>query len=102
MKKHLLTLLASSLLAAGSLAHAEELKIAFADNLSSLDPQLNNFAGDRSAGLFFFDMLVSNYYNKLLPSLATDLGIYSTPRCEMERWPAIHRGRRGVFYRAYS
>lgn len=72
MKKHLLTLLASSLLAAGSLAHAEELKIAFADNLSSLDPQLNNFAGDRSAGLFFFDMLVSNYYNKLLPSLATE------------------------------
>ncbi len=72
MKKHVLTLVASSLLAMGSLAHAEELKIAFADNLSSLDPQLNNFAGDRSAGLFFFDMLVSNYYNKLLPGLATE------------------------------
>ncbi len=72
MKKQVLSVLAASLLAIGSTAQAEELKIAFADNLSSLDPQLNNFAGDRSAGLFFFDMLVSNYYNKLLPSLATE------------------------------
>lgn len=49
---------------------AEELKIAFGDNLSSLDPQLNNFAGDRSTAMFFFDMIVNNYYNKLIPGLA--------------------------------
>lgn len=72
MKKRVLAAIAASLLAAGNMAHAEELKIAFADNLSSLDPQLNNFAGDRSAGLFFFDMLVNNYDNKLLPGLATE------------------------------
>lgn len=71
MKKRLLAIVAAGVLSAGSLAQAEDLKIAFADNLSSLDPQLNNFAGDRSAGLFFFDMLVNNYHNKLLPGLAT-------------------------------
>lgn len=70
MKKQLLAALTASLLSIGSAAHAEELRIAFADNLSSLDPQLNNFAGDRSADMFFFDMLVNNYHNKLLPGLA--------------------------------
>ncbi len=71
MKKRLLAIVTAGLLSAGGLAHADDLKIAFADNLSSLDPQLNNFAGDRSTGLFFFDMLVNNYYNKLLPGLAS-------------------------------
>lgn len=71
MKKHLVAVLTASLLSVGGLAQADNLKIAFSDNLSSLDPQLNNFAGDRSAGLFFFDMLVQNYHNKLLPGLAS-------------------------------
>lgn len=72
MKKTLLSVLTTALLASAGAVQAESLKIAFADNLSSLDPQLNNYAGDRSAGLFFFDMLVSNYHQKLLPSLATE------------------------------
>ncbi|NOL49737.1 ABC transporter substrate-binding protein [Pelistega europaea] len=72
MKKTLLSVLTAALLASAGAVQAEPLKIAFADNLSSLDPQLNNYAGDRSAGLFFFDMLVSNYHQKLLPSLATE------------------------------
>lgn len=72
MKKSLLNVLTVSLmLTVGVTTQAEELKIAFADNVSSLDPQLNNFAGDRSAGMFFFNQLVNNYQNKLVPGLAT-------------------------------
>ncbi|MDY3330879.1 MAG: ABC transporter substrate-binding protein [Pelistega sp.] len=72
MKKKLFTTLAASIFVAlASTAQAEELKIAFADNVSSLDPQLNNFAGDRSAGMFFFNLLVNNYQNKLVPGLAS-------------------------------
>lgn len=47
------------------------LRIAFADPVSSLDPQLNNNAGDRSVALFFFDLLVNNNDNALQPGLAT-------------------------------
>ena len=47
------------------------LRIAFADPISSLDPQLNNNAGDRSVSLFFFDLLVNNNDNALQPGLAT-------------------------------
>ncbi len=75
MKKRLLTAVVSGLLAAGGVAvsaQAEELKIAFADNLSSLDPHLNNHAGDRSAAMFFFDMVVNNYNNQILPGLAAE------------------------------
>lgn len=72
MKKLFVASLLAGLLSGPVLAQEETLKIAFADNLSSLDPQLNNFAGDRSAGLFFFDMLVGNYHNQLLPGLATE------------------------------
>lgn len=50
---------------------ATPLRIAFADPVSSLDPQLNNNAGDRSAALFFFDLLVNNNDNALQPGLAT-------------------------------
>lgn len=71
MKKRLVAALVASLLSTAGVAQADNLKIAFSDNLSSLDPQLNNFAGDRSAGLFFFDMLVHNFNNKLLPGLAS-------------------------------
>lgn len=72
MKKLLVASLLAGLLSSVSFAQDNNLKIAFSDNLSSLDPQLNNFAGDRSAGLFFFDMLVGNYHNQLLPGLATE------------------------------
>lgn len=75
MKKRLLTAVVSGLLAAGGVAvsaQAEELKIAFADNLSSLDPHLNNHAGDRSTAMFFFDMVVNNYNNQILPGLAAE------------------------------
>lgn len=72
MKKLLVASLVAGLLSSAAFAQENNLKIAFADNLSSLDPQLNNYAGDRSAGLFFFDMLVGNYHNQLLPSLATE------------------------------
>ena len=55
-------------------ARADEVKndlaIAFGDPLSSLDPELNNNAGDRSASLHFFDLLVENKWNKLQPGLA--------------------------------
>lgn len=73
MKKTLLSsLLAVTLLAAATSAQtqAQTLNIAFADPLSSLDPQLNNHAGDRSVDLHFWDLLVENNYNKLQPGLA--------------------------------
>src|SRR5690554_3873348 len=72
MKKLFIASMVAGLLSSAAFAQENNLKIAFADNLSSLDPQLNNFAGDRSAGLFFFDMLVANYHNKLLPALAVE------------------------------
>ena len=57
-------LVAASLLLVGPLTvgrpvRAQEsgpLRIAFADPVSSLDPQLNNNAGDRSVDMFFFDL----------------------------------------------
>lgn len=51
-------------------AQGQSLNIAFADPLSSLDPHLNNYAGDRSVDLHFWDLLVENNYNKLQPGLA--------------------------------
>jgi len=72
MKKTLLSsLLAVALLGtAAAGVQAQTLNIAFADPLSSLDPQLNNHAGDRSVDLHFWDLLVENNYNKLQPGLA--------------------------------
>jgi peptide/nickel transport system substrate-binding protein len=65
----------AALAALPTLAHAQTpdapLRIAFADPISSLDPQLNNNAGDRSVALFFFDLLVNNNDNALQPGLAT-------------------------------
>ncbi|AOY99698.1 ABC transporter substrate-binding protein [Cupriavidus sp. USMAHM13] len=60
---------AAALLCAGH-AGAQALSIGFADPLSSLDPQLNNHAGDRSVDLHFWDLLVENRDNKLQPGLA--------------------------------
>jgi peptide/nickel transport system substrate-binding protein len=62
-------LASAALLSSG--ASAQTLNIAFADPLSSLDPQLNNYAGDRSVDLHFWDLLVENHDNTLAPGLAT-------------------------------
>lgn len=68
----LLPLAAPILAALPGAAKAEEpLRIGFADPVSSLDPQLNNNAGDRSVDMFFFDFLVNNNDNALQPGLAT-------------------------------
>lgn len=61
---------AAVLCAAAAVASAQSLTIGFADPLSSLDPQLNNHAGDRSVDLHFWDLLIENKDNKLQPGLA--------------------------------
>lgn len=72
----LATLAAAALLAAtgatGALAQTgNTLSIGFADPVSSVDPQLNNHAGDRSLALHFWDSLVnSRDGGKLEPGLA--------------------------------
>ncbi|MGE0718489.1 MAG: ABC transporter substrate-binding protein [Alphaproteobacteria bacterium] len=73
MKRLLLSMLAASTLAAApamAQAPGRTLTIAFGDPVSSMDPQLNNHAGDRSVDLHFFDLLVENRWNKLQPGLA--------------------------------
>lgn len=72
MKKLLVVTLLAGVLSHAAFAEENRLKMIFADNVSSLDPQLNNFAGDRSASLFFFETLVANYHNQLLPGLAIE------------------------------
>ena len=66
------TLLAAALLLALiPAAFAENLSIAFADPISSADPQLNNHAGDRSLALHFWDSIInSRDGGKLEPALA--------------------------------
>lgn len=75
MKRPFLSLLtvalAGAALFSSGTASAQTLNIAFADPLSSLDPQLNNYAGDRSVDLHFWDLLVENHNNTLAPGLAT-------------------------------
>ena len=63
-------LAAAALLATG--AQAQNLSIAFADPISSVDPQLNNHAGDRSLALHFWDSIInSRDGGKLEPALAS-------------------------------
>jgi peptide/nickel transport system substrate-binding protein len=59
MKRMLLASLCLAALAAAPPARAADLNIAFADPVSALDPQLNNYAGDRSADLFFWNFLAT-------------------------------------------
>ena len=67
--QHLLA--ATLLLALSPAALAENLSIAFADPVSSADPQLNNHAGDRSLALHFWDSIInSRDGGKLEPALA--------------------------------
>jgi len=70
MKKLLLSTLTAAMLATAGAAGAQTLTIGFADPLSSLDPQLNNHAGDRSVALHFWDLLIENKDNALQPGLA--------------------------------
>lgn len=70
-KKTILTALAAALLSGSAIVHAQTLNIAFADPLSSMDPQLNNHAGDRSTAIHFWDLLIVNKQNKLVPGLAS-------------------------------
>jgi peptide/nickel transport system substrate-binding protein len=63
--------LAAALLAYGS-AFAQNLSIGYADQVSSVDPQLNNHAGDRSLALHFWDSIInSRDGGKLEPALAS-------------------------------
>ncbi len=71
MKNLLLrSLLATGVLMATAQAGAETLRIGFADPVSSLDPQLNNYAGDRSVVLHAFESLVDRRDDRTLPALA--------------------------------
>ncbi|WP_027474540.1 ABC transporter substrate-binding protein [Curvibacter gracilis] len=70
--KTTLTALALAASLAGHLAGAQTLSIGYADPLSSLDPQLNNHAGDRSLALHFWDSIInSRDGGKLEPALAS-------------------------------
>jgi peptide/nickel transport system substrate-binding protein len=72
-------LLAAALLAAGATTSAQNLSMAFADPLSSVDPQLNNHAGDRSLALHFWDSIInSRDGGKLEPALAASCGRWTT------------------------
>src|SRR5881394_3449683 len=72
MNHRKLIVLAAGLLIAGTSATAQTLSIGFADPVSSVDPQLNNHAGDRSLALHFWDSIInSRDGGKLEPALAT-------------------------------
>lgn len=70
MKPLLLTLLTAALLTGAHGASAQSLRIAYADPVSSLDPQLNNHAGDRSLALHVWESLLDRRDDKNLPGLA--------------------------------
>ena len=67
-----LSLIAAAVLAASAAVSAQTLSIGFADPVSSVDPQLNNHAGDRSLALHFWDSIInSRDGGKLEPALAS-------------------------------
>ncbi|ANF56657.1 ABC transporter substrate-binding protein [Halotalea alkalilenta] len=77
MKKLLSTLIVSSALATAIHAAAQDttpqgtLRIAFADPVSAVDPELNNHAGNNSVAIQIFDTLTSkNWDNRAKPALA--------------------------------
>lgn len=51
--------LSAALIIAAGAAHAEDLRIAFGDPVSAIDPQLNNHAGDHSVSQHFWSRLVA-------------------------------------------
>lgn len=70
MQPRVRSLLASALILAAGSVSAQDLRIGYADPVSSLDPQLNNYAGDRSVALHAFESLVNRHDDKTLPGLA--------------------------------
>lgn len=70
MNRILLTALTAALLGSAAVASAQSVTIGFADPVSSIDPQLNNHAGDRSLALHLFDSIVDRHDSGNLPSLA--------------------------------
>ena len=70
MQPRVRTLIASALILAAGSVSAQSLRIGYADPVSSLDPQLNNYAGDRSVALHAFESLVNRHDDKTLPGLA--------------------------------
>ena len=98
-RRHLLSI--AAVLAASRCAQAADapapasaslpdpLRIGFADPVSSLDPQLNNNAGDRSVDMFFFDFLVQNNENALQPGLATEWRAISPTMWEFTLRPGV-------------
>lgn len=69
--KHLFYPAVAVAMLASAAAFAENLTIGFADPISSVDPQLNNHAGDRSLALHFWDSIVnSRDGSRLEPGLA--------------------------------
>lgn len=89
MKRTLASLLAVGALALGAQAGAQTLTIGFADPLSSLDPQLNNFAGDRSSDLHFFSMLLQKRGNELTPDLAESWKVMDPDTWEFKLRPGV-------------
>lgn len=69
MKPLLLSLCVAALLGTAG-ANAQTLRIAYADPVSSLDPQLNNYAGDRSIALHTFESLLDRRDDGVHPGLA--------------------------------
>ncbi len=89
MKRLLASSLAVALFATAGAVGAQTLNIAFADPLSSLDPQLNNHAGDRSVDVHFWDLLVENKWNKLQPGLALSWKTLDPKTWEFKLRPSV-------------
>lgn len=89
MKRTLASLLTAGALALAAQAGAQTLTIGFADPLSSLDPQLNNFAGDRSTDLHFFSMLLQKRGNGLTPDLAASWKLVDENTWEFKLRPGV-------------
>lgn len=90
MKKTVFSgLLAFHLLAAAAVADAQTLTIGFADPVSSLDPQLNNHAGDRSVDLHFWNLLVENRGNQMQPDLALSWRNIAPQQWELKLRPDV-------------
>lgn len=66
------TALAVALALSTTALSAQTLRIAASDPVSSIDPQLNNYAGDHNMGQQMWPQLLSNIGNRIGPDLATE------------------------------
>ncbi len=63
--------LSAALIVAAGTAWAEDLRIGFADPVSAIDPELNNYAGDHSVAQHFFPAIVAQKtIGGMVPGLA--------------------------------